>query len=369
MKRKTMILSATVLTAVIGVGSAAAVGLGSAPANKSDPRQGPQLVQVVTTKPSTGALRAFTGVIAARVQSNLGFRVPGKVVERFVDIGQTVHAGDPLMRLDQTDLHLARTAKESAVVAARATAEQAAADEARYRKLRADGWATQQRYEQALALRDSTAAQLAAAEAQAEVARNEAAYSILRADADGTIMETLAEPGQVVSGGQTVVKLARAGSREAVVYLPETMRPAIGSKAQARTYGTFTAAASGAVLRQLSDAADPATRTYEARYVLDGEASRAPLGATVTVWVPKEEMAETLEVPLGALYDDGKTTSVWVVDTDLNVARRAVQVRQLGDETALLTGLNAGERIVALGAHLIRENQRVLVAEQRTASK
>jgi RND family efflux transporter MFP subunit len=368
MRRKTMILSATVLTAVIGVGSAAAVGLGSAPANKSEPRQGPQLVQVVTTKPSTGALRAFTGVIAARVQSNLGFRVPGKVVERLVDIGQTVHAGDPLMRLDQTDLDLARTAKENAVVAARAAAEQAAADEARYRKLRANGWATQQRYEQALALRDSTAAQLAAAEAQAEVARNEAAYSILRADADGTVMETLAEPGQVVSAGQTVVKLARAGSREAVVYLPETMRPAIGSKTQARTYGTFTAA-SGAVLRQLSDAADPATRTYEARYVLDGEASRAPLGATVTVWVPKGEVAETLEVPLGALYDDGKTTSVWVVDTDSNVARRAVQVRQLGDETALVTGLNAGERIVALGAHLIRENQRVLVAEQRMASK
>jgi multidrug efflux pump subunit AcrA (membrane-fusion protein) len=147
-----------------------------------------------------------------------------------------------------------------------------------------------------------------------------------------------------------------------VVYLPETMRPAIDSKAQARTYGTFTAA-SGAVLRQLSDAADPATRTYEARYVLGGEASRAPLGATVTVWVPKGEVAETLEVPLGALYDDGKTTSVWVVDTDSNVARRAVQVRQLGDETALVTGLNAGERIVALGAHLLRENQRVLVAE------
>jgi RND family efflux transporter MFP subunit len=367
MKRKTMILSATVLTAAIGVGSAAALSFGAVPANKSDPRQGPQLVQVVSTKPSTGALRAFTGVIAARVQSNLGFRVPGKVVERFVDVGQTVRAGDPLMRLDQTDLDLARIAKENAVVAARAASEQAAADEARYRKLRADGWTTQQRYEQAIALRDSTGAQLAAAEAQAEVARNEAAYSILRADAGGTVMETLAEPGQVVSAGQTVVKLARAGSREAVMYLPETVRPAIGSRAQARTYGASTP--SGAVLRQLSDAADPATRTYEARYVLDGDASRAPLGATVTVWVSKEEAAETLEVPLGALYDDGKTTSVWVVDTDSTVARRAIQVRQLGDETALVTGLNAGERIVALGAHLIRENQRVLVAEQRMASK
>src|SRR5262245_29927245 len=135
MKRNTMILSATILTAVIGAGSAAAVGFGSAPATKNDPRQGPQLVQVVTAKPSAGAVRAFTGVISARVQSSLGFRVAGKVTERFVDVGQTVRAGEPLMRLDETDLGHARTAREKAVIAARAAAEQAAADEARYRKL------------------------------------------------------------------------------------------------------------------------------------------------------------------------------------------------------------------------------------------
>jgi len=368
MKRKTMILSAAVWTAVIGAGSAAAVGFGSASAIKSDPRQGPQLVRVVTAKPSAGAARAYTGVVSARVQSNLGFRVPGKVIERFVDVGHTVRAGEPLMRLDQTDLDLARTAKEKAVVAARAAADQAAADEARYRKLLADGWSTQQKYEQAKALRDSSMAQLAAAEAQAEVARNEAAYSILRADADGTVVEALAEPGQVVSAGQTVVKLAHAGSREAVVNLPETVRPAIGSQAQARTYAS-SAAPSRAVLRQLSDAADPATRTYEARYVLDGEASRAPLGATVTVWVPKDEVVATLEVPLGALYDDGKTTSVWVVDAASTVLRRAVQVRQLSDETALVSGISAGERIVALGAHLLRAGDRVLVAELRMATQ
>lgn len=364
MKRKTMILSAAVLTAAIGAGSAAAVGFGSSPAIKSDPRLGPQLVQVVTAKPSAGAARAFTGVISARVQSNLGFRVPGKVTERFVDLGQTVRAGEPLMRLDRTDLDLAQTAKDKAVVAARAAAEQAAADEARYRKLLADGWATQQKYEQAKALRDSSAAQLAAAEAQAEVARNEVAYSILRADADGTVVETLAEPGQVVSAGQTVVRLAHAGSREAVVNLPETVRPAIGSQAQARTYGA-SAPQSRAVLRQLSDAADPMTRTYEARYVLEGEASRAPLGATVTVWVPKDEAALTLEVPLGALYDDGKTTSVWVLDDASTVLRRAVHVRRIGEETALVSGIASGERVVALGAHLLHEGERVLVAEPR----
>jgi RND family efflux transporter MFP subunit len=368
MKRSTKILSAAALAGVLGVGTAAAIGFGSTQETKIDPRLGPQLVQIATAKPNAGAARAFTGVIAARVQSNLGFRVSGKVTERLVDVGQTVRAGEPLMRLDQTDLGLARTAKENAVVAARATAEQAAADEARYRKLLAEGWTTQQKYEQAKANRDSSVAQLAAAEAQAEVARNEAAYSLLLADVDGTVVETLVEPGQVVSAGQTVVKLAHAGSREAVVNLPETVRPTIGSSAEARIYGN-SSAPTRAVLRQLSDAADPATRTYEARYVLEGNAASAPLGATVTVSVNKEQEVATLEVPLGALYDDGKTTSVWIVDAASTVMRRAVQVRQLGEETASVNGVKTGERVVALGAHLLREGERVLVADQRIAAQ
>ena len=121
-----------------------------------------------------------------------------------------------------------------------------------------------------------------AAEAEARVAENQATYSVLVADADGTVVETVGEPGQVVSAGQTVVRIAKAGPREAVIALPETIRPAIGSVAEASVYGAdgrrYTAH-----LRQLSDAADAQSRTYEARYVLDGEAAAAPLGATVTI--------------------------------------------------------------------------------------
>src|SRR5262245_34213657 len=135
MRRKTMLLSAAALIALIAAGSAAAVGFGSTLAIESDPRQEPLLIQVATAKPGVGAMRAFTGIVSARVQSNLGFRVGGKVTERLVDVGQTVRTGDPLMRIDPTDLELARTAKVKAVAAARATAEQAAADEMRYRNL------------------------------------------------------------------------------------------------------------------------------------------------------------------------------------------------------------------------------------------
>src|SRR5271166_433540 len=239
---------------------AVAAGLGSAEAGEADPRQGPQLVQIALVRPADTSERSFTGVISARVQSNLGFRVPGKVIERLVDVGQTVRAGQPLMRLDKKDLDLALTARENAVVAAKAVATQTTADEERYRRLIANGWSTRQKYEQAKSAVDSANAQLAAAEAQAEIARNERGYSLLLADADGTIVEALAEPGQVVAAGQIVAKLAHAGPREAAVNLPEAVRPAIGSAAQARLYAS-SSATSPAHLRQLSDAADPASRT------------------------------------------------------------------------------------------------------------
>src|SRR5207247_4395867 len=142
-----------------------------------------------------------------------------------VDAGQDVHAGQPLMRLDPKDLDLALTAKENAAAAARALAAQARADEARYRQLTADGWVSRQRYDQAKAAADSAEAQLTAAEAQADVARNEAGYSRLLADADGTVVETLAEPGQVVAAGQTVVKLAQAGPRAPTGNVAGRVRP------------------------------------------------------------------------------------------------------------------------------------------------
>src|SRR5262249_14652407 len=212
-------------------------------------------------------------------------------------------------------------------------------------------------------------AQLAAGEAQAQVAKNEAGYSLLLADADGTVVETLAEPGQVVTAGQTVVKLAHSGPREATVNLPETVRPVIGSPAQVQVYGA-SGAASPAHLRQLSDAADPTSRTYEARYVVDGEASQAPLGATVTLRVAINEAADDVEVPLGALYDDGKAPGVWVLDRESSfVSFRAVQVRRLAEETAVISGVLTGERVVALGAHLLHPGDRVRIAEERIAAQ
>jgi len=375
-KRRHMLYFAA-LSAVACLGAAAIIGIGVASsiepqqraATSADPRQGPQLVQVAAVKPAAVSGRTFTGVVSARVQSNLGFRVAGKVIERLVDAGQTVAAGQPLLRLDRKDLRLALTAKENVVTSARASVVQARADEKRYRQLRANGWSTRQKYDQAKAALDSAEAQLTAAEALADIARNEVGYSLLLADADGTIVETLAEPGQVVAAGQTVVRLAHAGPREATVYLPETMRPAIGSPAQARLYGA-SSPPSPARLRQLADAADPSSRTYDARYVLEGDAARAPLGATVTITIMRNENDEASEVPLGAIYDDGKSSGVWVYHpTSSSVSLRPVRVRQLTEETAIVSGVSPGESVVALGAHLLHQGERVRLADGRMAAQ
>jgi RND family efflux transporter MFP subunit len=298
------------------------------------------------------------------VQSNLGFRVAGKIVERLVNVGQQVKAGQPLMRIDETDLRLALTAKRNAVAAARASVAQTEADEGRYAKLVSDGWVSRQRYEQAKAASDTATAQLAAAEADARVAENQATYSALVADADGTVVETLGEPGQVVSAGQTVVRLAQAGPREAVVALPEAIRPAIGSVAEASVYGS-DGRRSTAHLRQLSDSADAQTRTYEARYVLDGEAAAAPLGATVTIRIASQASQPEVQVPLGAMFDDGRRTGVWVFDGATSTVHfRPVKLVRMTSETAVISGPSSGDQVVSLGAQLLREGERVRTASE-----
>lgn len=330
-----------------------------------DPRTGIPLVRTVEVAPGASPERAFTGVIAARVQSDLGFRVSGKVLERLVDAGQTVKRGQPLLRIDPVDLKLAAQAQDDAVAAATARARQAGEEEARYRDLRGTGAISASAYDQVKAAADSATAQLRAAQAQAQVARNASGYAQLLADADGVVVETLVEPGQVVTAGQAVVRLAQAGRREAVVQLPETLRPALGSPALAVVYGKEGAAVP-AKLRQLADVADRATRTFEARYVLEGGAVNAPLGTTVTVRVAGQPQSATtaLQVPLSALFDDGNGPAVWVVK-GTRVARQGVAIARIDADQAYVTGaLRQGEKIVALGAHLLKDGAAVRVAGQ-----
>jgi len=338
---------------------------------QSDPRTEAPLVRAAVVQDASPASRSFTGAIAARVQSDLGFRVSGKVLERLVDTGQTVKRGQALMRIDPVDLKLAAHAQQEAVAAARALAQQAIGDEARYRSLVGSGAISVSAYDQSKAAADSAKAQLRATVAQAEVATNANSYATLVADADGVVVETLAEPGQVVAAGQVVVRVAHAGPREAVIQLPETLRPVVGSAGQATLFGREGDAVP-ARLRQLSDAADPMTRTFEARYVLEGALADAPLGTTVTIEIPDGSPATHtgVQVPIAALFDAGKGPGVWVIhDKPEKVTWRPVAVQHLDDDAARITGrLKRGDRIVALGAHLLREGAMVRLAGQAPAA-
>ncbi|MCJ2070831.1 efflux RND transporter periplasmic adaptor subunit [Methylobacterium sp. J-030] len=339
------------------------------PAETAVPSE-PPLVQTVAVAPATAGIARYTGVIRARTESNLGFRVGGKIFERLVDPGDHVRLGQPLMRLDRTDFTLALNAARASVEAARAQMIKAKADDERSRKLVGDGWTSKQTYDQNKAAADAAIAQFANAEAQASQVANQAGYSELQADADGVVMEVPTEPGQVVAAGQTVVKLARDGAREAEVFLPEGSRQLAKGAASATLYaeGETTYPAK---LRELSATADPATRTYRARYILSGGGEAAPLGATVTLRLTPADTgrAASVDVPLGALFDIGQGSAVWKFNADTKtVTAQPVSVARMSEEGAqVVSGLSPGDRIVSLGAHLLKAGQTVRQAPSSLA--
>jgi len=337
-----------------------AMGCSKTPA--TDARLEPPLVVVSKAASSVGDRPVYSGVVAARVESNIGFRVTGKVIERIVDMGQEVRKGQVLMRLDRNDLVLNYSAQEAAVATAQAKYTQAVADETRLNGLSEQGAISAQAYDAAKAALDATKAALDAAKAQAGIARNADSYADLVADADGIVVGVFVEPGQVVASGQAVVRLAKNGPREAEVYLPENVRPAVGSEATAMIYSEQSKKYK-VHLRELSKAADPVSRTFTARYVIPDSPS-IPLGSTVSVAL--NGAGETrLQVPLSSIYDDGRTVGIWIINpNNFAVSFRKISIKQVSSEFAFVEGeVSQDEQIVALGAHLLHEGERVKVAD------
>jgi len=361
-RRYRMALLAAVIGALLVIVCGAVFGK-----EKNPPAEtaAPRLVRAFTVVSAQSGAEEYTGVIHARTESNLGFRVSGKILAKLVKAGDHVKSGQALLQLDATDLQLGASSARATVEAARAQNKRALADELRQKGLVAIKAVSLQEYEQAKSAADATTAQLDSAIAYAKQAENQARYTVLRADADGVIMDIPADVGQVVGAGDLVLRLAHDGPREAVVDLPEGNEKLANSSATAALY-----ADSGrrfpAKLRELSALADPLTRTYQARYSLGGVGTDAPLGATVTVHLDGASARGTVqqyEIPVGALYDGGAGMSVWVLEPDTStLSGRPVAIAKLGSETASVSkGLKPGERILALGAHLVREGERVKI--------
>ena len=322
MKKSRLVVLAGVLIAASGAAVFATLAIPAHEASAvSDPRQDPPMVSLVTAARVSGSERGFTGTIGARVESNLGFRVPGKIVERLVNVGEQVKAGQPLMRIDETDLRLALTAKRNAVAAARATVVQTEADERRYANLVNDGWTSRQRYEQAKAASDTANAQLAAAEADARVAENQATYSVLVADADGTVIQTLGEPG--------TSRLCRPDGRSACTVRSSRSG---GSASRNDPAGDRLAwprracmGATGGAIRRICGNCriPPMPRPAPMRPAMCSTARprrhhlarRSPFGLQARTSEPE------VQVPLGAVLDDGRKTGVWILDSATSTVR------------------------------------------------
>ncbi|WP_425221390.1 efflux RND transporter periplasmic adaptor subunit [Pseudomonas sp.] len=318
-----------------------------------------RLVLSMEVHPVTSDGALFTGVVAARTESELGFRVAGEVIERRVDSGDRVKRGDVLLVLDVDDFELALRAARQRVRSAEASVRQLQSDEKRYRQLADNGAVSRQAHDQLVTELRVAEANLASARADAAQVENRRGYSTLTADADGVITDVLVDQGQVVAAGQVVAQLAHSGAREAVINIPETQRGLASGTAQAFLFG-HPDTPLGATLRELSAVADPITRTYRARYVLETAGEPLPIGSTVSIRLQDSQSTPQLRVPLGALLDQGHGTGVWVIDGDNRVRFTPVEVARLGQEFALLSGgLEDGQRVVALGAHLLHEGDAV----------
>lgn len=305
----------------------------------------PVVKTLVVGETAADSVRSYSGEVRARRETTLAFRVGGKIVERRVDTGAAVKAGQALARLDAADL---------ALQAGQAEAQHtlAAAEARRYRDLRARNFVSQ-------AALDARETALQAAEAQAALARNQAAYAVLRADRDGIIAQVLAEPGQVVSAGQGVFRLAEAGEIEVAIAVPETQLAGLapGAAAEVRLW-TGREPLSGR-LRELSAVADPATRTYAARVSLVAAGAAPALGSTATVRFTQAPRPG-LVIPLSAVFQQGGGHAVWLVGADATATLRPVEVAAYGDDGALIAaGLAAGERIAAAGVHKLTAGQQV----------
>ena len=319
----------------------------------------PVQVQRVAFENST-PVREFVGVVRARHETDIGFRVAGKIVARLVNVGDHVRSGDVIARLDPQDLKLQVESAEAELAAASSNLAQAAADFERYATLRGRGFASIADFDRKKAANDEATGRLERARRSLELARNQLAYADLEAGADGVITATLAEPGQVVAVGQSIARLAHRGEKEAVIALPETwLDEARRSKATVRLWSdpdrSFTAR-----LRELSPQADPATRTYAARFTVHDAGESVAFGMTATVLLTQTAQARIAKVPLSAVLNRGSGPSVYVVDRSGALELRPVTVTSFTEDAALLTaGVQEGESVVTLGVQKLEAGLKV----------
>ncbi|WP_341743744.1 efflux RND transporter periplasmic adaptor subunit [Azonexus hydrophilus] len=311
--------------------------------------------------------QVYSGEVRARHESELSFRVGGKVLERKVDAGAQVQAGQLLARLDPQDARLSSSAAAAQVAAAEAEAGLARAEFKRSEALLQRNFISASALDLRRSALDAAEARLRQAQAQAASTANQQAYTELLADSAGVITDVSVDAGQVVAAGQRVLRLARPGEREVLVHVPESRLAGlvVDAPATVRLWMAPERSLSGRV-REVSPSADRATRTYAVRVAI-ADADDLPLGATATVALADGGPAQ-LALPLAAVTQrEGKAT-VWLVDAQQKVVPQTVEIAALREDAAILkTALPAGSRVVVAGVHRLIEGESVRPLEAGSA--
>ena len=341
----------------------------SKPQPAPEPLRSVKVLAVAATAPSFS--HEFAGEIRPRVESRLGFRVAGKIIQRHAEPGQRVQPGQVLALLDAQDYRLAADAARAQVVAAATQRDLAAADFRRFAVLKDQNFISGAELQRREASLKAAQAQLEQAQAQLASQSNQAGYTRLSADAPGVITGIEAEPGQVVSAGSPVVRIARDGARDVVFSVPEDKVTAIrpGSAVVVRLW-----AGGGAIegqVREVAASADPVTRTYGVKVSLPADA-QPPLGSTAYVAPQALSMAGTavIKLPTSALRQQGQGSAVWVLDSaSMTLRPQPVQIATAdGNEAVVAAGLQPGMLVVSAGVHVLAEGQKVRIHQDRAVT-
>ena len=332
-------------------------------------------VKVITVGNSAlGTRTDYAGEVRARVESRLSFRVGGKITHRQAELGQRVKAGQVLAQLDPQDYRLAADAARAQVAVAATQRDLAAADYARYEALKAQNFISGAELERRAATLKAADAQLSQAKAQLAVQGNQAAYAELRADAAGVVTAVEAEPGQVVSAGTPVVRVAVDGVRDVVFAVPEdrlasiqqgaAVRLRVGNSVKQVSDTPAESALSGRV-REVAASSDPVTRTYLVKVAVDAAAGVMVLPLGSTVYAQPETSGPVavavIKLPTTALWRSAQATSVWVLDkASMTLKPQVVQIAAAdGNEVVVTAGLQLGMVVVSAGVHVLAAGEKV----------
>jgi len=331
----------------------------------------PPLVRtlVVDPEPITEDRHAI-GEVRPRYESDLSFRVAGKVLSRPVDVGATVKQGDILARLDTQDYQDRLRSGEADVGSAQAELVEAQGTEGRQAKLLKDGWTPRATYDTALRNLHAAEAKLAAAIAKRDLTRNELDYTELKADFDGVITGVGAEAGQNVNTGQMVVKLARPDDKDAVFNIAETAFTDVGDSNPEVVVWPLSnpdLTVEG-VVREISPVADPATRTYTVKVTLKNPPPQLRFGMSIAGRL-KGTSTLAVALPPAALFEKDGSPAVWLFDPkSASLALRPVTVARFeANSVVIADGLAKGDIVVTAGVNTLRVGQKVRLAEANLA--